>query len=135
MSLGWITVVGWVAALTATLYFTATLIQGLIAQKHSEYTAPGWQGTLLMWAVLVYCVAVNTILSGVLPAIEVFILILHVLGFFSIIVPLLYLSPHNKASYIFGTFFNEGGWKSQTLSFFIGLQGNAASFVGKWPQT
>ncbi len=85
-----------------------------------------------MWAVLVYCVAVNTILSGVLPAIEVFILILHVLGFFAIIIPLLYLAPHSKASYIFSTFFNKGRWRSQALSFFIGLQGNAASFVGEF---
>ena len=83
-----------------------------------------------MWAVLILCVAINTVLSGILPAIEIFILILHILGFFAIIIPLIYLAPHGDAGYIFSTFFNEGGWSTQALSFFVGLQGNAAAFVG-----
>lgn len=85
---------------------------------------------MLFWAVLLVCVAMNTIFSRVLPTIEVIVLILHVLGFFAIIIPLLYLAPKDSASSVFTTFQNSGGWSSQTLSFFIGLNGAAVAFVG-----
>jgi hypothetical protein len=46
-------------------------------------------------------------------------------------VPLVYLTPiHNSAKQIFTTFHNEGAWNTQTLAFFVGLQGNALAFVG-----
>ncbi|KAI9660069.1 MAG: hypothetical protein M1821_001421 [Bathelium mastoideum] len=127
---GWITVTGWIAALAATAFFTATLIQAIVGQNHPTYTAPGWQGTLFMWATLLICVFINTVTSGVLPAIEILVLILHVLGFFAIIIPLIYLAPHGNAKYIFSTFYNDGNWSTKALSFFIGLKGNAAAFVG-----
>jgi hypothetical protein len=72
----------------------------------------------------------NTILSKALPAIEVAVLILHVLGFFAVLVPLTWLSPKSSASDVFTTFQNAGGWNTQALSFFIGLNGNAVAFVG-----
>ena len=65
--------------------------------------------------------------------IEIFILILHLLGFIAIIIPLVYLAPQrNRASSVFKTFLNEGGWSTQVLSFFIGLDGNAVAFVGRF---
>ena len=90
----------------------------------------GWQGTLLFWAVLLVCVAINTVLSKALPTIEVLILIFHVLGFFAILIPLIYLAPKDSAAHIFTAFKNEGGWSTQALSFLIGLNGNAVAFVG-----
>ena len=73
---------------------------------------------------------INTFLSGILPAIEVVILILHVLSFFAILIPLVYLAPsHNSAKDVFTTWINSG-WPTQALSFFIGIQGNALAFVG-----
>ena len=122
---------GWIAGLTTTAFFVSSLIQALMVQNNPNYQPAGWQGTLLFWAVLLLCVAVNTILSSTLPVIEVMILILHVLGFFAILIPLVYLAPqHNDASSVFTTFLNQGGWSTQTLSFFIGLNGNAVAFVG-----
>jgi hypothetical protein len=59
------------------------------------------------------------------------ILIIHILGFFGIIIPLVYLTPnHNSAKDVFLMFNNYGGWSSKALAFFIGLQGNALAFVG-----
>jgi choline transport protein len=96
-----------------------------------SFVREGWHGTLLLWAVLLLCVFINVFISGALPTIEVVVLIVHVLGFFGILVPLVYLSPsHNSAKEIFTTFHNEGAWATQALAFFVGLQGNALAFVG-----
>lgn len=127
---GWLTVVGWIAGLTAASFFVASLIQALIIQNDPTYTSTGWQGTLLLWAVLLICVVINTFLGGVLPAIEVVVLILHVLSFFAILIPLVYLAPsHNSTKEVFTIWINSG-WPTQALSFFIGIQGNALAFVG-----
>ena len=83
-----------------------------------------------MWAVLVVCMFFNTFLGFLLPAIEVLVLILHVLGFVAVLIPLTYLGPHGSAKEIFTTFLNAGGWPTMPLSFFIGLQGSAAAFLG-----
>lgn len=72
----------------------------------------------------------NTVFSKALPTIEVAVLILHILGFFAIIIPLLYLAPKDSAKDVFTAFQNAGGWSSQTLSFFVGLNGVAVAFVG-----
>ena len=85
---------------------------------------------MIFWAVLLVCVAMNTVFSKALPTIEVAVLILHILGFFAIIIPLLYLAPKDSAKDVFTAFENAGGWSSQTLSFFVGLNGVAVAFVG-----
>jgi choline transport protein len=123
-------VTGWICGTTAVCFFVSSLIQALLALNLENYTPLGWQGTLLLWAVLLVCVIMNTVLSRALPAIEIAILILHVLGFFGIIIPLINLGPVGSVHDTFTTFQNLGGWSTQALSFFIGLNGNAVAFVG-----
>ena len=118
------------AGTTATTFFVSSLIQALIVLNNPGYDAIGWQGTMIFWAVLLVCVAMNTVFSKALPTIEIMVLVLHILGFFAIIVPLLYLAPRSSAKSVFTTFQNAGGWSSQTLSFFVGLNGVAVAFVG-----
>ena len=124
---------GWVAAIAASGFFVISLIQGIAIQNHPDFTPTGWQGTLLFYAVLLLCVAINTAFSKALPAIEILVLILHIVGFFAILIPLVYLAPHSDAKSVFTVFNNGGGWNTQALSFFIGLNGNAAAFLGKVP--
>ena len=57
-------------------------------------------------------------------------MIFHVLGLFAILIPLIYMAPHGKASDVFTSFLNEGGWQSNGLSFLVGLIGPAFAFVG-----
>ena len=128
---GWLTVIGWIAGLTAAAFFVAELVLSLIALNNASFESTRWQGTLLLWAILLVCVVINIFISGALPAIEVIVLIIHILGFFGLLVPLVYLTPaHNSAREVFTTFNNGGNWSSQALAFFIGLQGNALAFVG-----
>ncbi|KAL8724733.1 MAG: hypothetical protein Q9181_006697 [Wetmoreana brouardii] len=126
---GWLTVAGWQAFVASTCYLCATLIQGLIILEQPEYHPKMWHGTLLFWAVAACAVFINTVISRALPALEGLILILHVLGFFAILIPLVYLSPHASSHDVFGRFLNEGGWPSQGLSFFVGLIGNMSEEV------
>lgn len=131
--LGWLTVIGWIAALTSVCYFVADLVLQLVSLNDADgsFSREGWHGTLLLWAVLLLCVFINVFASGALPTMEVVVLIVHILGFFGILVPLVYLSGnYNSAKVIFTTFNNSGQWPTQALAFFVGLQGNALAFVG-----
>jgi choline transport protein len=113
---GWLTVIGWIAALTSVCYFVADLVLQLVSLNDfdSSYHRAGWHATLLLWAVLLLCVFINVFVSGALPTIEVVVLIVHVLGFFGILVPLVYLSgTYNSARVIFTTFNNNGQWSTQ----------------------
>lgn len=127
---GWLTCAGWQAAIATAAFFTGTLIQGLIVENHSDYSFQRWHGTLLTWAAVLLAVIFNTVLSPALPKVEGMVLVLHILGFFAILIPLVYLAPHSAPSEVFTVFLNSGGWRSQGLSFFIGLIGNATAFLG-----
>lgn len=129
---GWLTVGGWQGAVASGGFLTGTLIQGLIVLTVPSYDPKGWQGTLLYWAVIFFAVFINTIVSSTLPKFEGLILILHIIGFFVILIPLVILGPHENSADVFKTWLNEGGWPTQGLSFFVGLVGNVFAFVGKF---
>ena len=74
----------------------------------------------------------NTILVRYLPKIEGLVLIIHIAGFFGVLIPLVYLAPHGKASDVFGTFSNGGGWDTQGLAFFVGIVTGVYAFLGKF---
>ena len=94
------------------------------------YSPTRWQGTLLFYAILAIALLTNTYLARVLPKIEAFILLIHLLGFFCVLIPLVYLAPHDSASDVFQTFINGGEWPTDGLSFFIGTVTPMFSFVG-----
>ena len=124
------TVIGWQASLSSAVYVSATLIQGVVTLTHPEYKPQLWQAVLLFWATMIWLVVINTLRSGLLPKFEGFILILHVLGYFAILVALVFLASHHSASYVFTTFNNGGGWQTDGLSFMIGLAGASWCFIG-----
>lgn len=84
----------------------------------------------MTWTVLAFAVLINTIASTSLAKFEGLILILHIVGFFAILIPLTYLAPHDSAQDVFRTFVNAGGWDTQAYSFFVGLVGAVFAFVG-----
>lgn len=126
---GWMTYAGWQAYTASSAYLIGTLLQSVIALTDSKYTPQPWQALLLMWAVLFFSIFINTVASRALAAFEGMILVLHILGFFCVLVPLVYLGPHGDSS-IFTTFLNQGGWSSQGLSFMVGLPSSVFSLIG-----
>jgi hypothetical protein len=131
-TIGWLTVVGWQANVAASAFVTGTFIQALIQTLYPAYTPHRWHTTLLLYGALALATFVTSCLGTVVPKIEIFLLVFYVLGFFGVMVPLVYLGPHASAKDVFATFMNNGGWSSLTLSFLVSLSGNAFAFLG-WP--
>ena len=127
------TVIGWQAALASGAFLGGTMIQGLLVLNHPSYDYQRWHGTLLFYAIIVVALFVNTYLARQLPRIEAIVLIIHVMGFFAILIPLVHLAPHATAKEVFATLSDGGGWGSNGVSFFIGLSTSMFAFIGKSP--
>lgn len=83
-----------------------------------------------MIAVAVVATLMNTYGAKKLPILEGIVLVVQVVGFFSIIIPLWVLSPKAAASEVFGSFSNNGGWSSIGAACFVGSITATASFAG-----
>ncbi|KAL2043899.1 hypothetical protein N7G274_003419 [Stereocaulon virgatum] len=127
---GWLTVITWQALVAGTAYVSGTLIQGLLILNYPNYGYQRWHGTMLFYAALAFALFVNTFLGRLLPRIESGMLFFHILGFFGLIIPLVYLAPHRPASEVFGNFLNLGDFKTSGLSFFVGLVTAMDAFPG-----
>jgi choline transport protein len=129
--IGWLTSLAWVATVATETLFAGTMIQGVVALDYPDYEIQRWHGTLLTWAVICGCIFVNVVIPAWLPRFEVFMIVLHISGFFAILVTLLVMTPElgSNAS-VWLTSLNEGGWPTQGVSYCVGFLGNVATFVG-----
>jgi len=132
---GWMTLCGWLASFGSGAFLTGGLIQGLIMMCQPTYVPQNWHVTLLYWAVVGFCVFINVAAGWLLPKFEGALLVLHILGFFAILIPLLVLGPKGDTHTIFTTWSNMGEWQTQGLSFCIGIMGSVFAFVGKFSKT
>jgi hypothetical protein len=106
------------------------MIQGLLVLNYPTYVYERWHGTLILYAVLLVSVFVNTLAVKALPALEGLILALHILGFFAILIPLVYLAPMSTVRFVFADFFNSSGY-ANGLSWFVGLTASSVLFIGE----
>lgn len=127
---GWFTLTGWQGTFASGCFLVGTMIQGIINLTHPEYVGKGWQGTLFMYAIALCCTIINCMVSSLLPKFEMTVFVLHVAGFFAILIPVVYLAPHYDTDFVFRTFFNLGEFPTNGLSFFVGITGNVFAFVG-----
>ncbi|KAL8786251.1 MAG: hypothetical protein Q9195_008275 [Heterodermia aff. obscurata] len=125
----WTTIAGWQAVTASTAYLVGTQIQGVVAMTHPEYGSKPWHTMLLFWAVMFFAVFINSVTSRTLARFEGVILVVHLFGFFAVLIPLVYFGPHGDGS-IFTTFLNGGSWPTQSLSFFVGLPAAVFSLIG-----
>lgn len=105
------------------------MIQGLLVLNYPDYDFQRWHGTLLLWAVTLFATFFNTYLATHLPKVEGAVLILHIVGFFGILITLTYLAPHGTPQDVFATYLTLGGY-SPGLSFFVGLITTVFAFLG-----
>ncbi|KAF2463971.1 putative amino acid permease [Lindgomyces ingoldianus] len=128
---GWITAFMRIAVTASVAFLAATMIQGLIILNYPDtYTPEQWHGTLMYWAVTLVIVFINIFGIRFLPHIETLALILHVSFFFCILVPLVHLAPRSSSEFVFKSFANNGGWKSDGVSWCIGLLTSTYAFSG-----
>ena len=123
-------VLGWQVNIGSGSYLVALQIQGIILLNNSNYTAPAWHVTLMVIAVASVAILVNTFFAKKLPLIEGSILIIHVFGFFGILIPLWALSPRQSAKVVFTEFTNAYGWSSQGVACLVGIIGPIYSLIG-----
>ncbi|KAI9711309.1 MAG: hypothetical protein M1820_002296, partial [Bogoriella megaspora] len=126
----WTTIAGWQALNAGNGFLLGSMIQGLIALTHPNYVNKPWHTMLLFWAIMFAALLVNTGTNRALARFEGIILILHLFGFFAILIPLVYLGPHGDAVSVFKNFMNNGGWSTKTLSFFVGLPASIFCLFG-----
>ena len=95
-----------------------------------EYVPKPYQHMLLFWAVMAFAVFINVLASTVLPKFEGFILLIHLAGYFAILLPLLILGEHQDPHQVFGLWLNLGNFPTQGVSFMVGLLGPVFMFLG-----
>lgn len=127
---GWVCVLGWQAGAVINAYLAATEIQGLIVLNNPNYEMHSWHGTLLLIAVAAIAIFFNTFLIKKLSMIEGMILMLHIFGFFAILIPLWVTSPRKQASEVFFDFQDNGDWGSIFGACFLGVLSPVFSFIG-----
>lgn len=74
---------------------------------------------------------VNTFGASYLPPLEGLILVIHIFGFFAILIPLWVMGRPATAEEVFTEFTNAGGWPSMGLAVLIGQLTPIFSFLGK----
>lgn len=107
-------------------------MQGIIVLNNPNYVYERWHGTLIMWALLILTFVVNVWFIKLLPLIELLGGICHVTFFIALLVTLVCLAPRSSADFVFTTLLNEGGWKSDGISWCIGLLTVTFCFVGEF---
>lgn len=127
---GWLSTLGWQAAASTGTYLGGTIIQSLVILNDSSYVPTRWEATLILYAVLLLTLFVNTLLIKLLPAIEGIVLVIHILGFFAVLIPVVYLAPKSSDAFVWTDFTNLSGYPSAGLSWLIGQSATAVLFIG-----
>lgn len=103
-------------------FIVGTAIQGLIVLDNLDtYVFERWHGTLLTIAIVAFCILFNTFLANKLPLVESMVLIIHILGFFAVLIPLWVLARPHSVTSVFSEFTNYAGWPTDGLAFMVGL--------------
>jgi len=126
---GWLTTLAWEATAITTSYLTATTIQGIVVLTRPSYVPEAWQTLLIMWASAIFASAIN-FTGRLLAKFEGLILVLHLVGYFGILVPLVYFADHNDPKSVFELIYDNGGWNSNALAFLVGLSSIASTLTG-----
>ncbi|MCJ1350701.1 MAG: hypothetical protein MMC33_000682 [Icmadophila ericetorum] len=127
---GWVTTIAWHASTIGKNYLNASLIQALAELNYPNYVPQKWHAILIFYAIVALSVAVTTLGAKVFPKFEAVTLILHIVGFFFILVTLIYLAPKNSLSDVFQVFINGGGFTSNAQSWLVGSVSVMFTFIG-----
>ena len=117
---GWMSTLAWQAGTASGSFLTGTIIQGLIGLNNPDYEAQAWQGTLLVFAMVLVLYLFNVFAYKQMPMMQNFLLVIHTLGFFVVIIVLWVMAPKQSATAVFTAFNNEGGWSSTGLALMVG---------------
>lgn len=122
--------IGWQTAFASQAYLCGTEIQGIVILAHDNYHPQAWHGTLIVWCGISVALGVNMVGGKLLPRLEAVMLVVHILGFFGVVIPLTYMANHKSPREVFLTVQNGGNFPTQGLSWFVGSISCAYAFAG-----
>lgn len=128
--MGWMCVLGWQTSCASSAFISGTQIQGLVVLNYPDYVPEAWHGSLMTIAVAAFSVLFNTVLARKLPLVEALVLIIHIFGFFGVLVTLWVLSPRADAVTVFTEFSDGGGWGSLGGSALVGITAGILPLLG-----
>ncbi|KAJ4387399.1 polyamine transporter tpo5 [Gnomoniopsis smithogilvyi] len=110
---GWMSSLGWIASLAGGTYACADLVQVAVNLVWTEFVMTAWQLFLIILAMLLITIVLNTMGAKILPALEVASLVGHTLGFV-VFVGVLWgmCRPLNSGREVFLGFENNSGWEN-----------------------
>ncbi|RYC82020.1 hypothetical protein BFJ63_vAg15088 [Fusarium oxysporum f. sp. narcissi] len=132
---------GWYSAwilvfMTAVASVTATLIVGMQIQSMAVIAYPNtydperWHVFAILALTQFIALTINVFRPRMLHYLSIMATVLHFLGFFLITVILLVMTKEkNSAKMVFATPLNNSGWKSDGLTFLIGILPTTAAFM------
>ena len=122
---------GWNGAIVGLSFAAGTIVQGLIILNKPSYEPQQWHGTLLVIGAVSFAIIFNTVIAKQMPLVQLCLLVLHLVGAFAVIVPVLALAPEkNSARVALLDFQNAGGWPTMGTATMVGLLTALSSMLG-----
>ncbi|KEY82867.1 GABA permease GabA [Aspergillus fumigatus] len=117
-------VFSWSSLVCLAPFLIGNQILGLVSFNRESYHIERYQGTLLMWAVLIIPIIINIYARRVLAVIEVAAGIMHIVFLPVTIAVLVALAPRNPDEFVWNTFVSGiSGWSSPGVAWAVGLLG------------
>lgn len=119
---GWFTVCGWVFTTASTNLIYAQTMAALIAIYHPDLTIKTWQVFVIYQGLNLITAAVVLWGNRAIPALNKFSLFYLQIGWFVVLVTVVACAPsHRDTTFVFKTWINSTGWKSNAVGFITGL--------------
>ncbi|KAF7190827.1 putative amino-acid permease PB24D3.02c [Pseudocercospora fuligena] len=109
---GWLLTLSWMCGVASGLFIVAQLIRITAAIGDATANPQAWQTYLIVIAVTLLCMLMNTAGVRFLPLLELAAGIVFTVGFIASIVVYAVMAPKNDASAVFLTFTNGGEWSN-----------------------
>lgn len=98
--------------------------------NNDSYVPQPWHAVLITIGTVSLTVLFNTFLARHLPKVESFILVLHIVGFFAILIPLWVLAPRHDSLEVWTDFTVSTGWSSVGLACLVSFTGPIYTLIG-----
>ena len=123
-------VLGWQSSVAAVGYTAAQQFEALINLADPTYVAKPYQGTLFTIGISLFVILFNTLLIRKLPLFEGIIMILHVFGFFAVVVVLWVMGPRGDAKEVLTHFEDNAGWGNIGVACLVSILGPIVTLIG-----
>ncbi|KJZ71925.1 hypothetical protein HIM_08681 [Hirsutella minnesotensis 3608] len=118
---GWLSAVSWQSIVALDAFLIGSIIQGLISLNDDTYVAERWQGTLLVFIVVIAISLFNVFAAKHLPLAEGIFVTVHIFAFFPVVITMLVLAPKQTPREVFANFTDNGsGWPSIVMTVMVG---------------